>query len=309
MLAVVVKRLLAAALVMLAASFLSFSLLYISPGNVAESLLKEHLGFDPTEDEIIAFMTGHNLDQPFLIQYYLWLRLFLTGKLVCLRTEDSIIEEFLYRFPVTLSLAFSAVLFAAAIGIPLGILSALRKDSVIDNISRIVASFGVSIPNFWFALLLILFFCIQLRLLPAFGFSGIGSLILPAAALGLHPLSSITRVMRGSMLEVLNQHYITVSRAKGLPERIVIVRHALRNAMIPVVTLLGLQFGHLLGGSVIIESIFSLPGIGKFLVDSIFARDYITVSAFVTFIALLYVTVNLVVDLLYMLLDPRVRVE
>ncbi|AEA47644.1 ABC transporter permease [Archaeoglobus veneficus] len=305
----IVKRLATALLVMFFASFLSFSLLYLAPGNVAEAVLKEQLGFEPTEDEVVAFMARYNLDQPFLVQYYIWLKLFVTGKLVCPQTGDSVIGEFLYRFPVTLTLAFSAVLFATTLGIPLGIVSAIRKDSIIDNVCRIIASLGVSIPSFWLALLLILFFCVKLKLLPAFGLGGLKNMILPTIALGLHIFASITRVMRGSMLEVLNEQYILVSRAKGLPERAVIIRHALRNAVIPVVTLIGLQFGHLLGGAVIIESIFSLPGIGKFLMDSIFARDYIAVSGFVVFIAFLFVVVNLIVDIVYMILDPRVRVE
>ena len=304
----IIKRLATAVLVMFFASFLSFSLLYLAPGSVAEVVLKEQLGFEPTEDEVVAFMARYNLDQPFLVQYYIWLKLFITGKLVCPQTGDSVISEFLYRFPVTLALAFSAVLFAAGLGIPLGVASAVKKDSIVDNLCRIVASLGVSIPSFWLALLLILFFCVKLKLLPAFGF-GLKNMILPTIALGLHLFASITRVMRGSMLEVLNEHYVTVARAKGLPERIVIIRHALRNAIIPVVTLIGLQFGHLLGGAVIIESIFSLPGIGKFLVDSIFARDYIAVSSFVMFIAFLFVVVNLIVDIVYTILDPRVRVE
>jgi peptide/nickel transport system permease protein len=304
----IIKRLATALLVMFFASFLSFSLLYLAPGNVAEAVLKEQLGFEPTEDEIVAFMTRYKLDKPFFIQYYIWLRLFVTGKLICPQTGESVTGEFLYRFPVTLSLAFSAVAFAACFGIPLGIVSAIRRNSIIDSICRVIASVGVSIPSFWLALLLILFFCVKLRILPVFGL-GLKNLILPTIALGLHLFASITRVTRGSMLEVLSQHYILVSRAKGLPEKMVILRHGLRNAVIPVITLIGLQFGHLLGGTVIIESIFSLPGIGKFLMDSIFARDYIAVSAFVMFIAFLFVIVNLIVDVLYTILDPRVRVE
>lgn len=305
----IAKRLATALLVMFFASFLSFSLLYLSPGNVAESILREQLGFEPAEDEVIAFMEKYNLDQPFIVQYYIWLKLLLTGKLVSPQTGESVVGEFLYRFPVTLKLAFMSILLAVAIGIPLGILSAIRKDSLIDNLCRIIASLGVSIPSFWLALLLILVFCVKLQLLPVFGFGGFKSLILPAIALGFHLFASITRIMRGSMLEVLNEQYILVARAKGLSERTIVIRHALRNAMIPVVTLIGLQFGHLLGGTVIIESIFSLPGIGKFLVDSIFARDYISVSTFVMFIAFLFVIVNLIVDILCMILDPRVRIE
>ncbi len=303
----VIKRLATALLVMFFSSLLSFSLLYLAPGNVAESVLKEQLGFDPTEDEIIAFMEKYYLNQPFLIQYYIWLKLFITGKLICPQTGDSVISEFLYRFPVTLTLALLAVLFAASFGITLGVVSAIKKDTFVDNVCRVLASMGVSIPSFWLALLLIMLFCVKLKLLPVFGF-GLKAMILPTIALGFHLFASITRVTRGSMLEVLNEQYILVSRAKGLPEMTIIIRHALRNAMIPVVTLIGLQFGHLLGGAVIIESIFSLPGIGKFLVDSIFARDYIVVSAFVMFIAFLFVIVNLVVDIIYMILDPRVRV-
>jgi peptide/nickel transport system permease protein len=304
----IAKRLATALLVMFFASFLSFSLLYLAPGSVADAVLREQLGFEPTEDEVVAFITKYNLDQPFIVQYYIWLKLFVTGKLICPQTGESVVDEFLYRFPVTLSLAFSAVLFASCLGIPFGVISAIKKDSVIDNVCRVVASIGVSIPSFWLALLLILFFCVRLKILPAFGF-GFKNMILPTIALGFHLFASITRVTRGSMLEVLNEQYILVSRAKGLPERLIIIRHALKNAIIPVVTLIGLQLGHLLGGTVIIESIFSLPGIGKFLMDSIFARDYIAVSGFVMFIAFLFVIVNLIVDVVYMILDSRVRVD
>jgi peptide/nickel transport system permease protein len=221
------------------------------------------------------------------------------------------------RLPVTVQLSVAATLVSLLIALPAGVISALKKDTWMDNLARVFAFAGVALPNFWLGLLAIIVFGVVLQILPIFGYvsvfqdpwEGIRHLVLPAITLGTGLAAIVTRMTRSSLLEVLNMDYITTARSKGVPERTVTWRHALKNALIPIVTIVGLQFGYVLGGSVLTEIVFALPGLGRLMVDSIFKRDYPVVQATVLIYALIFVIVNLVVDLLYASLDPRITYD
>jgi len=206
-------------------------------------------------------------------------------------------------------LAISSLILSLLIALPTGIISAIRKNTIVDNACMTGALLGVSMPNFWLGLLLIWLFALSLGLLPSFGYGGIKHLILPTITLGTSMAAITTRLTRSSMLDVLNQDYIVTAKAKGLDERMILLKHALKNAMLPVITFVGLQLGFLLGGAVIVETIFAWPGIGKLLVDSIYARDFALIQGCVLFIAVIFALANLAVDVLYAYLDPRIRYE
>lgn len=306
----IARRLMIAVVVMLGVSLISFSLVFFAPGNPAEVIIRAEIGEEPTLEEIEFFFQEHGLKAPFFTQCAQWLYMITHGDLgTSFRTEEPVLVEFIDRFPATLELAVAAMFIAILISIPLGILAAMKQNSVLDHGSRFVALWGVSMPNFWLGLLLILFFSVRLDLFPCFGYGGIEYLILPAITLGTGMTASLMRLMRASMLEVLRQDYIRTARAKGLMERVVIWKHGFKNALIPVVTVMGMQVGHLLAGAVIVETIFAWPGVGKFLVDGIYARDYPVIQGFILIIALFFVLSNLAVDILYTYLDPRIRYD
>jgi peptide/nickel transport system permease protein len=294
---------------MIVASLLSFLIINLAPGDPAEMILERQLQGEPTKEQIEAFKKEHGLDKPLYIQYFIWLSKILYGDLgVSLRTGEPVIEEYLTRFPASLLLIATSILIAVAISIPLGILSALKHNTAIDHICRILALFGISMPNFWLGLLLILIFSVKLRIFPAFGY-GAKNIVLPALTLGLSFAGTLTRLMRVSLLEVLHQQYIIVAKAKGSPEKLIITRHALKNAFIPVVTAIGIYSGHAATGAVIVETIFAWPGVGSYFVSSIYARDYPVIQGFVLLVALFFVLTNLIVDVIYLFLDPRIRYE
>ena len=306
----IVRRLTIAALIMLGASLFSFSLIFFAPGNPAEAIIAAETGEEPSLLEIKFFLHEYGLNAPFVTQCTQWLYMIAHGDLgTSFRTGEPVLVEFIDRFPATLELAIAAMLIAILISIPLGILAAVKQNSALDHGSRFAALWGVSMPNFWLGLLLILFFSVRLDWLPCFGYGSMEYLILPAITLGTGMTGSLMRLMRASMLEVLRQDYIRTARAKGLKERVVILKHGFKNALIPVVTVMGMQIGHLLAGAVIIETIFAWPGVGKFLVDGIYARDYPVIQGFVLIIALFFVLSNLAVDILYTYLDPRIRYD
>jgi peptide/nickel transport system permease protein len=306
----IVKRLAIAVIVMLGASLLSFLLLYFAPGNPAHAILTAQLGHDPSLEEVAFFMMKNDLNNPFLVQCSQWLYMIIHVNLgTSFRTGEPVLMEFIDRFPATLELASASMLIAILIAIPVGILSALKQNSMLDHTSRLVALLGVSMPNFWLGLLLILFFSLKLGWFPCFGYGTISHLVLPAITLGTGLAAPMMRLMRASMLEVLRQDYIRTARSKGLSERLVMWKHGFKNALIPVITYMGIQIGHLLAGAVIVETIFAWPGVGKFLVDAIYARDYPVIQGFVLIIALFFVLSNLAVDILYMYLDPRIRYD
>ena len=301
-------RLALAILIMIGAALLSFFLLSLAPGNAAEAILSAERVDDPLLEEVEIFMDRHGLNNSMLIRLGQWFHMLSHGNLgTSLRTGEPVALEFRARFPATLELAVASMLLAIFIALPLGVISAVKRNSVLDHAARFVALGGVSIPNFWLGLLLILFFGVRLGWLPTYGCGGIKHLILPALTLGTGMTAVLMRLQRASMLEVLNENYIRTARAKGLNEGLVIGKHAFRNTLIPVVTIIGMQLAHLLCGVVIVEQVYAWPGIGHFLVDSIHAKDYPVIQGFVLVIAFFFVFSNMVVDVLYAFLDPRIR--
>lgn len=308
----ILRRLLAIIPVLFGISVLVFGLVHLIPGDVAQILL----GTQATDQQIETLRRTFGLDRPLPVQYVDWLSHILRGDFgVSFRTNRPVLPDLIARFGVTLQLTLTSMLIALAVAIPLGVASARNRGRLSDGISRVVALLGLSVPNFWLGTLLILFVSLGLHWLPPVGFTslldnpwlGLQTLILPAIALGTAVAAFIMRMVRSSLLEVLRQDYVRTAYAKGLKDRVVLYRHALKNAFIPVLTVIGVQIGYLLGGAVIIESIFSLPGMGRFLLDSISNRDYSIVQGGVLFIALIFCLVNLSVDLVYAWLDPRIR--
>lgn len=310
MLIYILRRLGLMIFILLGVSVITFSMMHLVPGDPAEVIAMERYGEEITAETIEFVRAEFGLDQPVYLQYFNWLTNVLQGDLgYSFRTDRPVLDEILARLPATLQLALAGMLIALVIAIPVGIISATRQYSAVDNISMFGALLGVSMPNFWLGLLLIMFFSVHLGWLPVFGRGGIEHLILPAITLGTGMAAITTRLIRSSMLEVLGQDYIRTARAKGLKEKVVIYKHALKNAMIPVVTIVGLQFAFLLEGAVIVEVIFAWPGIGRLLVDSIFARDFMLIQGCILFIAAMFVLVNLLVDVSYAYLDPKIRYE
>ena len=310
MLKYILKRLLLVFVVVLGVTVVTFSAMQSAPGDPAEMIAVARYGEDLTQEEIEWVRVTEGLDAPVYIQYLGWLghilRLDLGKSLI---TYEDVLEEIQTRFPATLLLATSSLVLSLLIAVPTGIISAVRKNTIVDNACMTGALLGVSMPNFWLGLLLIWLFAVSLGLLPSFGYGSIKHLILPTITLGTSMAAITTRLTRSSMLDVLNQDYIVTAKAKGLDEKTILLRHALKNAMLPVITFVGLQLGFLLGGAVIVETIFAWPGIGRLLVDSIYARDFALVQGCVLFIAVIFALANLAVDILYAYLDPRIRYE
>ncbi len=306
----IAKRLLLILVVIFGVTLVSFSAMYLAPGDPAEVIAFARYGQDLSAEQIEAVREAEGLDAPVYIQYLNWLEHVLHldfGKSVI--SSDDILEEILLRLPATAELALASLFLSLIIAIPAGVLSSLKQNSLLDNACVFTSLLGVSIPNFWLGLLLIWFFALTLRMLPSFGYGSLENLVLPALTLGTSMAAVTTRLTRSSMLEVLKQEYIVAARAKGLDERTILIRHALKNALLPVLTFAGMQLGYLLGGTVIVETIFAWPGLGKLLVDSIFARDFALVQGCVLFIAILFSLSNLAVDILYAVLDPRIRYD
>lgn len=292
--------------VMLGVSFVVFTIMFFTPGDPAKLLLGERA----PEAEVQALRTQMGLDDPFVVQYGRFLFNAVRGDLGrSLVTRRAASAELFARFPATMQLAAAGVLVAIIIGIPIGIISATKQYSFFDSISMVLALVGVSMPNFWQGIMMVLLFSIVLGILPSSGFGTPAHLIMPALTIGTSSAATITRMTRSSMLEVVRQDYIRTARAKGLSERVVINRHALKNALIPIVTVIGLQFGYLLGGAVLTETIFSWPGVGRLMVDAIRQRDYPVVQGGVLLLALTFSVVNLFVDILYAYIDPRIKAQ
>ncbi|HET8679228.1 MAG TPA: ABC transporter permease [bacterium] len=314
--AYLIRRLILAVPTVLGVVTAVFLLIRLVPGDVVTQLIGLEANLPRGRAEELRKLFG--IDRPLHVQFADYMSNVARGDLgTSLRTGRAVGPELTRRFPVTLQLAFMGLLVAIAIGIPVGILAALRRGRVADYLATAFVLLGLSVPSFWLGVLLILLFALRLGWLPPTGYISPGEslsgnllhMILPALSLGLVLAAASTRIVRSSLLEVLNRHYIRTARAKGLWESAVVLRHALRNALIPVVTVIGLQFGTLLGGTVIIEQIFSLPGIGRFALEGINLRDYPVIQGAVLAIALSFALVNLFVDLCYGFLDPRIRYE
>ena len=297
-------------IILVCVSAITFSLMHLVPGDSAQIIAEKKYGEEVTGPSVELVRREMGLDRPIVIQYFSWLGGILRGDFgESFSTGQPVWREIMTRLPVTAELALAALLVSLVIAIPVGIISAVKQYSLLDNASMVGALVGVSMPNFWLGLLLILFFSLHLDWLPVFGRGGLEHLVLPALTLGTGMAAVTTRLTRSSILEVLRQDYVRTARAKGLPEIVVMNRHVLKNSLIPVITVVGLQFGALLEGAVVVEVIFAWPGIGRLLYDSIFARDFPVIQGCVFIIAVMYVTVNLLVDISYAWLDPRIRSE
>ena len=302
----IVRRLLASVPTILGVIIIVFLMVRLLPGDPALVIAGE----TATKEEIERIRQELYLDKPLHIQFLKFMEGLLQGDLGrSTRSKRPVIADLLWYFPNTIILSIGAIILATVVGLFLGIISATRPYSVFDHISTLGSLFGISMPAFWFGLLLQLLFAVWLRWLPAAGMDGIQHMILPTITLGLFSMANIARITRSSMLEVVQQAYIRTARSKGLEERVVIYKHALSNALIPIVTVTGLQFGMLLAGAVLTETVFAWPGIGRLLVESILARDYPVVQGAVLLIAVVFVLVNLVTDVLYAYIDPRIHYE
>jgi ABC-type dipeptide/oligopeptide/nickel transport system permease component len=309
-----IRRLLLLVPTLVLASILIFTIIALAPGDPARMML----GTQATPEEVALERARLGLDRPLPVRYAVWitdvLTLNLGRSLSNNRPVASLVGD---AFPNTLRLALLSLAVAVGIGFPLGILAAVNANRRLDAIVTALSSLGLAVPGFWLGLLLIIFFSVQLQWLPA---SGIGDankpfyqnfqfLILPVATIAFSNLAVFSRYVRSAMIDILSADYVRTARAKGLAENVVVVRHALRNALIPVITIVGIQFGRLLGGAVITESVFSYPGIGRLVINSIGNRDYPVVQATLMLVVLIFLVTNILVDVSYAYLDPRVKLE
>jgi peptide/nickel transport system permease protein len=307
----VLGRLIATIPVLFILSIAIFLMLHLTPGDPVKLMLGE----DATPEAVTALRADLGLDKPLPVQYLLWLGNVLRGDLGhSIRTHQPVLDAIVSRLPVTLELTFLSLVVALLIGIPAGIVAATKRNSPADIASTTVALMGISVPNFFLGILLILLFSLRLRILPPSGYVpflqnpllNVKLMLMPSVSLGAALAGIIARMMRSSLLEALGADYIRTARAKGLSGQAVIIGHALKNSLIPVVTVIGLQMGALLGGAILTETVFALPGIGRLVVDSIFARDFPVVLGVILFLALTRVVSNLIADLLYAKIDPRI---
>lgn len=309
MLSFVGSRLLGLAPVLLGVTALVFAMIWVTPGDPVLAIVGESaqgISRDALED----LRRSYGLDRPALVQYADYLSRLLQGDLgISIRSRQPVIREIWQRLPATVLLAISGMAIAIIIGVSLGVLAAIYRRSWIDYAAVILALAGVSIPVFWSGLILMLIFALELRWLPASGYGSWQHLVMPAVAIGFSSSAFIARITRSSMIEVLRQDYIRTATAKGLSQSSVDFKHALRNALLPIVTVVGLQFGSLLGGAVLTETVFAWPGIGRMLVDAIRARDLPLVQGTVLFVAVVFIVVNLLVDISYALLNPKIRYD
>lgn len=298
------KRILLLAPTVLGVVSLVFLLRPMIPGDPVDYMLGENAL--PADREVLR--AQFNLDKPVFQQYLIYLGQVLTGDLGrSIHTRRPVLNMIMERYPSTLMLAAAATFVALLVALPIGVLSAVKKDTLADNLSRVGALLGISMPNFWLGPLLIILFSIQLGWLPVSGKGGPLHLILPAVTLGTAMAAILARMTRSSMLEIIREDYVTTAKAKGLSQTRVIFKHALKNAIIPILTLVGLQFGALLAGSIITETIFAWPGIGSLVITAINSRDFPLLQGLVMTISLSYVLINLATDLFYALADPRIR--
>jgi len=308
----IVRRLVLSIPILLLVSIMVFGLIHLIPGDPVTVIL----GQEATPEAAAALRHELGLDQPLLIQYVTWVSHVLRGDLGrSLVDRTPVIDQIKLRLPVTLELTIGTFLIALLIAIPAGVLSATRRGSVADYTSTLIALGGLSVPSFWLGIMFILFVAVRLHWFPASGYvpfaqdprANLAAMIMPMVATGIRESAALTRMLRSSLLEVLNADYVRTARGKGLNEWLVVMRHAFRNALVPVVTSAGLLLAGLIGGLVITETIFAIPGFGRLIVEAIYQRDFVTVQGAILVSALLVVAINLIVDLIYALIDPRIR--
>lgn len=306
MLKFILKRLLTMIPVIVGISFLIFAIMSLTPGDPAIMAL----GTTATQEDLDAWRENKGLNDPFLTQYFNYIVNLLSGDMgTSYRTELSVADEIGARIPPTLTLATCATLIMVLVGVPIGILSAVKQYSIIDTVSTLGALLLTSIPAFWLGLMLILLFSLKLDLLPATGTDTWRNFILPSITLASAVMASLLRMTRSNMLEVIRQDYIRTAKAKGATQSRIIFKHALRNALLPLVTIVGLNFAGMLGGALITETVFAIPGIGSLLVTAVRQKDTPTVMGCVLFIAVMIGIINLVIDILYVYIDPRLKTK
>lgn len=301
-----VRRLLLTVPVLFGVATLVFALIHLVPGDPVQAMLGEAA----SPEDVARLRQRLGLDRPLLAQYGAFLSGLVTADLgVSLRTNEPVLDTLLSRLPATIELAAAALALAVTVALPLGVLSAVRARTTVDHAATVISLLALSMPNIWLGPVLALVFAVQWGWLPVSGRGTVAHVVLPAVTLGLPLAAALTRITRASVVEELGGFYVLAARARGVSRRRAVIRHAVRNSLIPIVTVLGLQAGSVLTGAVITETVFAWPGVGRLLVQSINFRDYPIVQGCVLLIAAIYVTVNLVVDLLYGVLDPRVRYE
>ncbi len=304
MLTYIARRTLAAIPTLLGAATIVFIMVHLLPGDPARVMA----GPTATQEDVERLRHQLGLDQPLWVQYADFMFRLLRGNLgTSARTGDTVLHDLLQRLPYTVELAIVSMALATVLGVTLGVLAATRHNTRLDLLISAVSVFGVSMPVYWLGLMLIVIFAVNLHLLPAAGAEDPLGFVMPSVTLAFFSMGFVARQTRSAMLEVLGLDYVRTARAKGADRRTVLISHALRNALLPVITAIGLQFGLLLGGAVLTETVFGWPGVGRLLVDSIFSRDYAVVQGVVLLLATMFVLVNLAVDLLYAYVDPRIR--
>lgn len=308
----ILKKILTAIPVLLVVSIVLFLLLNVMPGDAADSMST----MDATAEEVEALRESLGLNDPMYIQYLRWLKNVLKGDFgISFLNGASVTEKIVTRLPVTLELTLLAMLIAVAIALPMGVLSATHRNSTIDAIASFISMIGVAVPHFWLAMMLIIIFSVNLHWLPASGFTpisqGLGKnlikMIMPAFSVGLGFAATVMRQTRSNMIDILGTDYISTAKAKGMSKSVVVWKHGVRNALIPVITVIGMQTGRLFGGAIVVETLFGLPGIGTAIVQSIFSRDYQMTMGCVMMVAVIIILINTIVDILYVIIDPRVR--
>jgi peptide/nickel transport system permease protein len=301
------RRLILAVPTILLTSIVVFLMLFVIPGDPAAIYIGDNTS---TPERLTEIRHQMGLDKPLYVQYVDFVWHALHGDLGrSLQTNQPVTSEIMSRLPNTIELAVAAMVLGTIFGVAMGLISGLKQNSFIDTLSMIIALFGISIPVFWLALLLIMLFAVRLQWFPATSQPGLRGLVLPAISLALLSAATLARIVRASVLEVLHQEYLNTARAKGISYAAVVFRHALPNAVIPVITVMGLQFGSLLSGAVITETVFARPGLGKLVVDSIQNKDLPVVQGVILVLAVIYILMNLLVDLSYALVDPRIRYD
>lgn len=306
MLMFILRRLMQTIPVVIGVTFVVFFIMQLVPGDPAVLLAGE----GASKESIEAIREQLGLNRPLFVQYFDYLLNVFRGDFgVSLKNSQPVLDEILIRLPITIELAFFSILITIVLGMAAGIISAIKPYSLTDSSVMIVALLGISLPSFWLGLMLMYFFSVKLQILPVAGWDSILHIILPALTLGAGGAAIVARMTRSSMLEVIRQDYMRTARAKGLRERVIIYKHGLRNALIPVITVVGLQFGALLGGTVLVESIFAINGLGRMIVDSIRMRDLPMVQGGVLVASLVFVVVNLLVDVLYRFFNKRIELN
>ena len=306
----IVRRLFEGLIVIILISIATFAIMRLMPGDPMDMLLGEGQ-VRISKEQMEAIRARWGLDEPYYVQYFVWVKNFVTGNLgeSLVRQGVPVRDMIFEAMPVTATLNIYALLIALGVSIPIGILAGMRRNSPLDYAASVGSALGIATPNFWLALMLIVIFSLMLGWLPPFGLRSASGYILPVIVLATEQMAIFTRVMRSSTAEVVTQDYVRTARSKGLPEHTVITRHAVRNSLLPIITVVGFRIAFLLSGTIIVETVFALPGIGRLFTDSVFRLDYQVVQSLVVVLAVLVVVVNLLTDLVYAVVDPRIRIE